>query len=116
MTLVASTKCTLEAARQALDMSSTALAKAAGVARATINCIERHDNNGYPVTIDVAIGLCRPLKKDISEILWPHGLTERPKRSGSDRPARQSRIPKICPGCHYELPPSGRCQSDSCVE
>lgn len=116
MTLVPRKQCTLTTAREAVGLSMAALAKAANIWESTVRRIEYHDNNGYPVTTDVATNICTVLKREICDIMWPHGLSARPKWCGPDDPVRRDRIGKICPRCNIELPRSGRCQSDSCVE
>ena len=57
----------LKAARAEKDLTQTALAKAVGVSRQTINAIEKGD---YNPTIKLCRGICRVLGKTLDELFW----------------------------------------------
>ena len=57
----------LKSARAALDMSQQQLADAVGVARQTINAIEKGD---YNPTIRLCLAICRVLGKTLDELFW----------------------------------------------
>ena len=57
----------LKSARAALDMSQKDLAEAVGVARQTINAIEKGD---YNPSIRLCISICIVLKKTLDELFW----------------------------------------------
>ena len=61
----------LKAARAEKDMTQTALAKAVGVSRQTINAIEQGD---YNPTIRLCRGICRVLGKTLDELFWEEDL------------------------------------------
>ena len=57
----------LKSARAALDMSQQQLADAVGVARQTINAIEKGD---YNPTIKLCLAICKALNKTLDELFW----------------------------------------------
>jgi putative transcriptional regulator len=57
----------LKAARAALDLSQKELAEAAGVARQTINAIEKGD---YNPSIKLCVAICKKLGKTLDEVFW----------------------------------------------
>ena len=57
----------LKSARAAKDMSQQLLADAVGVARQTINAIEKGD---YNPTIKLCIAICKVLDKTLDELFW----------------------------------------------
>ena len=57
----------LKSARAALDMSQNDLAEAVGVARQTINTIEKGD---YNPSIKLCRSICRVLGKTLDELFW----------------------------------------------
>ena len=59
----------LKAARAGKDWSQQQLADAVGVARQTINAIEKGD---YNPSIRLCIAICRALDKTLDELFWEH--------------------------------------------
>jgi putative transcriptional regulator len=57
----------LKSARAAKDMSQQQLADAVGVARQTINAIEKGD---YNPSIRLCIAICKALGKSLDELFW----------------------------------------------
>ena len=57
----------IKAARAAKDMTQKDLANAVGVARQTMNAIEKGD---YNPSINLCIAICRALDKTLDEIFW----------------------------------------------
>ncbi len=57
----------LKAARAAKDMSQKDLADAVGVARQTMNAIEKGD---YNPSIKLCIAICKELGKTLDHIFW----------------------------------------------
>ena len=57
----------MKAARAALDLSQQQLADAVGVARQTINAIEKGD---YNPTIRLCLAICRALGKTLDDLFW----------------------------------------------
>ena len=63
----------LKSARAALDMSQQQLAQEVGVARQTINAIEKGD---YNPTIKLCIAICHKLGRTLDELFWEEEGTE----------------------------------------
>ena len=57
----------MKSARAALDLSQQDLATAVGVARQTINAIEKGD---YNPTINLCRAICKTLGKTLDELFW----------------------------------------------
>ena len=57
----------LKAARAALDLSQQQLADLCGVARQTINAIEKGE---YNLSIRLCVAICRALGKTLDELFW----------------------------------------------
>ena len=57
----------IKVARAEKDMTQTALAKAVGVSRQTMNAIEQGD---YNPTIKLCRAICRVLGKTLDELFW----------------------------------------------
>jgi len=57
----------IKSARAAMDMTQADLAEAIGVARQTMNAIEKGD---YNPTIKLCIAICRALGKTLDELFW----------------------------------------------
>lgn len=57
----------IKAARAAKDMTQQNLADAVGVARQTMNAIEKGD---YNPSINLCIAICRSLDKTLDELFW----------------------------------------------
>lgn len=57
----------IKAARAAKDMSQKDLAEAVGVARQTINAIEKGD---YNPSINLCVAICRALGKTLDQLFW----------------------------------------------
>lgn len=57
----------IKAARAAKDMTQKELADAVGVARQTMNAIEKGD---YNPSINLCIAICRVLGKTLNELFW----------------------------------------------
>lgn len=57
----------LKSARAAKDMSQKDLAEAVGIARQTMNAIEKGDCNP---TIKLCIAICKVLGKTLDQIFW----------------------------------------------
>lgn len=57
----------LKAARAAVDMSQSDLAKAVGVTRQTIGLIEA---GGYNPTLNLCIAICKVLNRTLDELFW----------------------------------------------
>lgn len=57
----------IKSARAAKDMSQKDLAEAVGVARQTINAIEKGD---YNPSIKLCIAICKVLGKSLDQLFW----------------------------------------------
>jgi putative transcriptional regulator len=57
----------LKSARAAKDLSQQQLADEVGVARQTINAIEKGD---YNPTVKLCISICRTLGKTLNDLFW----------------------------------------------
>ena len=57
----------IKAARAAKDMTQKDLADAVGVARQTMNAIEKGD---YNPSINLCIAICKALDKTLDELFW----------------------------------------------
>jgi putative transcriptional regulator len=57
----------LKSARAALDLTQAQLAERVGVARQTVNAIEKGD---YNPTIRLCLALCHALGKTLDELFW----------------------------------------------
>lgn len=57
----------IKAARAARDMTQKDLADAVGVARQTMNAIEKGD---YNPSINLCIAICKVLDKTLDELFW----------------------------------------------
>lgn len=57
----------IKAARAAKDMTQKDLADAVGVARQTMNAIEKGD---YNPSINLCIAICRVLGKTLDQLFW----------------------------------------------
>jgi len=57
----------LKSARAAKDMSQKDLAEAVGVARQTMNAIEKGD---YNPSIKLCIAICKALDKTLDQLFW----------------------------------------------
>ncbi|MBE6907539.1 MAG: helix-turn-helix transcriptional regulator [Ruminococcaceae bacterium] len=57
----------IKAARAAKDMTQKELADAVGVARQTMNAIEKGD---YNPSINLCIAICRVLGKTLDQLFW----------------------------------------------
>lgn len=57
----------IKAARAAKDMTQKDLADAVGVARQTMNAIEKGD---YNPSINLCMAICRVLEKTLDELFW----------------------------------------------
>ena len=57
----------IKAARAARDMTQKDLADAVGVARQTMNAIEKGD---YNPSINLCIAICRVLGKTLDQLFW----------------------------------------------
>lgn len=57
----------IKAARAAKDMSQKDLAEAVGVARQTVNAIEKGD---YNPSIKLCIAICNVLEKTLDQLFW----------------------------------------------
>ena len=57
----------IKAARAAKDMTQKDLADAVGVARQTINAIEKGD---YNPSINLSITICKVLEKTLDQLFW----------------------------------------------
>lgn len=57
----------IKAARAAKDMTQKDLANAVGVARQTMNAIEKGD---YNPSINLCIAICRVLGKTLDQLFW----------------------------------------------
>jgi len=57
----------IKAARAALDMTQKDLADAVGVARQTMNAIEKGD---YNPSINLCIAICKALGKTLDQLFW----------------------------------------------
>lgn len=60
----------LKSARAAKDLSQKDLAEAVGVARQTINAIEKGD---YNPSINLCITICKALGKTLDQLFWEDG-------------------------------------------
>jgi putative transcriptional regulator len=65
----------IKAARAAKDMTQKDLADAVGVARQTMNAIEKGD---YNPSINLCIAICRTLDKTLDELFWEDDADEKP--------------------------------------
>jgi len=63
----------IKVARAALDMSQKDLAEAVGVARQTMNAIEKGDFNP---SIRLCIAICKVLGKTLDELFWEENENE----------------------------------------
>ena len=57
----------IKSARAAKDMSQKDLAEAVGVARQTMNAIEKGD---YNPSVNLCIAICKVLGKTLDELFW----------------------------------------------
>jgi putative transcriptional regulator len=57
----------IKSARAAKDLSQKDLAQAVGVARQTINAIEKGD---YNPSINLCIAICKALDKTLDQLFW----------------------------------------------
>jgi len=57
----------IKVARAAMDMSQKDLAEAVGVARQTMNAIEKGD---YNPSIKLCIAICKTLGKTLDQLFW----------------------------------------------
>ncbi len=64
----------IKAARAAKDMTQKDLADAVGVARQTMNAIEKGD---YNPSINLCIAICRALDKTLDELFWEDDAYEK---------------------------------------
>ncbi|WP_101908731.1 helix-turn-helix transcriptional regulator [Marasmitruncus massiliensis] len=65
----------IKAARAAKDMTQKELADAVGVARQTMNAIEKGD---YNPSINLCIAICRVLGKTLDQLFWEDDKYENP--------------------------------------
>jgi len=63
----------IKSARAAKDMTQADLAEAIGVARQTMNAIEKGD---YNPTIKLCLAICRALGKTLDELFWEDETNE----------------------------------------
>jgi len=63
----------IKSARAARDMTQADLAETIGVARQTINAIEKGD---YNPTIKLCLAICRALGKTLDELFWEDETNE----------------------------------------
>ncbi|MDR0861723.1 MAG: helix-turn-helix transcriptional regulator [Oscillospiraceae bacterium] len=63
----------LKSARAAKDLSQQALADAVGVARQTVNMIEKGE---YNPSIRLCVALCRALGKTLDDLFWNENYWE----------------------------------------
>lgn len=63
----------IKAARAAKDMTQKDLADAVGVARQTMNAIEKGD---YNPSINLCIAICNVLGKTLDQLFWEHEENE----------------------------------------
>lgn len=63
----------IKAARAAKDMTQKDLADAVGVARQTMNAIEKGD---YNPSINLCIAICKALGKTLDQLFWEDGEYE----------------------------------------
>ena len=63
----------IKSARAAMDMTQADLAEAIGVARQTMNAIEKGD---YNPTIKLCLAICRALGKTLDELFWEDETNE----------------------------------------
>jgi putative transcriptional regulator len=64
----------LKSARAALDMSQQELADRVGVARQTINAIEKGD---YNPTVRLCVAICRTLGRTLNDLFWEENDDEK---------------------------------------
>lgn len=64
----------IKAARAAKDMTQKDLADAVGVARQTMNAIEKGD---YNPSINLCIAICKALDKTLNQLFWEDGENEK---------------------------------------
>jgi len=57
----------IKSAREALDLSQKNLAEAVGVARQTMNAIEKGD---YNPSIRLCVAICKALGKTLDQLFW----------------------------------------------
>jgi putative transcriptional regulator len=63
----------IKAARAAMDMSQKDLAEIVGVARQTMNAIEKGD---YNPSIKLCIAICKALNKTLDQLFWEENENE----------------------------------------
>ena len=63
----------IKAARAAMDMSQKDLAEVVGVARQTMNAIEKGD---YNPSIKLCIAICKALNKTLDQLFWEENENE----------------------------------------
>lgn len=63
----------IKSARAAKDMTQKDLADAVGVARQTMNAIEKGD---YNPSINLCIAICKALGKTLDELFWEDNINE----------------------------------------
>lgn len=63
----------IKSARAAKDMTQKDLADAVGVARQTMNAIEKGD---YNPSINLCIAICRVLGKTLDQLFWEDDINE----------------------------------------
>ena len=66
----------IKAARAACDMTQKDLADAVGVARQTMNAIEKGD---YNPSIKLCIAICKVLGKTLDDLFWEDENSENPQ-------------------------------------
>jgi putative transcriptional regulator len=64
----------LKSARAALDLSQQELADRVGVARQTINAIEKGD---YNPTVRLCVAICKTLGRTLNDLFWEDDENER---------------------------------------
>jgi len=63
----------IKSARAAMDMSQKDLAEAVGVARQTMNAIEKGD---YNPSVKLCIAICKALEKTLDQLFWEENENE----------------------------------------
>ncbi|MCL1821096.1 MAG: helix-turn-helix transcriptional regulator [Oscillospiraceae bacterium] len=63
----------IKVARAAMDMSQKDLAEAVGVARQTMNAIEKGD---YNPSVKLCIAICKALNKTLDQLFWEENENE----------------------------------------
>ncbi len=66
----------IKAARAAKDMSQQQLAETVGVARQTVNAVEKGD---YNPTIKLCVAICKALDKTLDQLFWEEDTDENQK-------------------------------------